>query len=182
MVREFKRTLGNRIGLPLANIGPKDILAFRAAELANGKSPKTANNAVKVLSAAFNAALRMGYIPINPCTALESLATDTAEREVFTHQHLLKLLKAAAGDWKRAILFAYFTGARLGDVANMRWSTIDFSKRIVTFVPTKTKRSKKVITIPMHPDLERELLKAPGIGTANLSHRSRAVRLAGSMV
>ena len=63
VVRDFKRAVGNRSALPLANISPKDILAFRAAELANGKSPKTANNAVKVLSAAFNAAFRMGYIP-----------------------------------------------------------------------------------------------------------------------
>ena len=168
VIRDFKRAVGNRSALPLASISPKDILAFRAAELANGKSPKTANNAVKVLSAAFNAAFRMGYIPTNPCTALESLTIETAEREIFTHQHLSKLLKAAAGDWRRAILFAYFTGARLGDVANMRWRAIDLAKRIVTFVPTKTRRSKKVITIPLHPDLERVLLEAPGIGAAYL--------------
>jgi len=168
VVREFKSTLGNRSALPLGSITPKDILGFRTAELAAGKSPKTANNSVKILSAAFNAAFRMGYIPNNPCTALESLATETAERETFTHQQLVELLRAATGDWKRAILFAYYTGARLGDVVNMRWNAVNIVEAIVSFVPRKTKRSKKVITVPLHPELQRELLKEPGICGAYL--------------
>jgi integrase len=168
VARDFKKSLGKRSSLPLVNIAPKDILAFRAAELAAGKSPKTANNAVKVVSAAFNAAFRLGYIPSNPCTALESLATGTADRETFTPEQLSKLLKAATGDWKLAILFDYYTGARLSDVVNMRWSCVDLAKGIVTFLPKKTKRSKKAIVIPLHGDLQAELLKEPGVGTAFL--------------
>jgi integrase len=168
VARDFKKVLGKRSTLPLASIAPKDILAYRAAELAAGKSPKTANNAVKVVSAAFNAAFRMGYIPSNPCTALESLATETADREIFTHQQLTMLLKAASGEWRRAILFAYYTGARLGDVANMQWNCVDLAKGIVTFLPKKTKRRKKVVVIPLHADLEAALMKAPGVGSTPL--------------
>ncbi len=168
VARDFKKVLGKRSTLPLASIVPKDILAYRAAELAAGKSPKTANNAVKIVSAAFNAAFRMGYIPSNPCTALESLATETADREVFTERQLTMLLKVATGDWRRAILFAYFTGARLGDVANMEWNCVDLPKGIVTFSPKKTKRSKKVIVIPLHADLKNELETVAGAGAAPL--------------
>ena len=117
------------------------------------------------MSAAFNAALRQGYIASNPCTALESLQEETAERSAFTSEQLTKLVNSAEGDWKGAILLAYYTGARLRDVANMRWSAIDLKRQLVTFTPGKT---KKPVTIPLHPKLERQLLKAPGVGKAFL--------------
>ena len=51
------------------------------------------------------------------------------------------------------------------DVANMRWSSIDLAGKVVTFTPSKT---KKTVAIPLHADLERHLLKSPGIGKAFL--------------
>lgn len=163
--RDFLASLGNRSKLSLAHITPKDIRTYRDAELAANKSAKTANLSVKIVSAAFNAAQRQGYIASNPCTALESLPQATAERSTFTQKQVAKLVGAAEGDWKGAILLAYYTGARLGDVANMRWNAIDLKERLVTFTPSKTKRMQ---TVPLHPELERHLLKSPGIGKAFL--------------
>src|SRR5262249_11046513 len=60
-------------------------------------------------------------------------------------------------------LFAYYTGARLRDVANMRWSAIDLTAKLINFTPGKT---KKEVTIPLHTDLEQHLLRSPGIGKA----------------
>jgi integrase len=74
-----------------------------------------------------------------------------------------KLVGAADGDWRGAILLGYYTGARLGDVANMRWSAVDWNKKIIRFTPNKTKKS---VTIPLHSQLERELLKNAGIANA----------------
>jgi integrase len=163
--RDFLDTLGKRATLSLAHLAPKDIRAYRDAELAAGKSNKTANLSVKIVSAAFNAAFRQGYITANPCTALESLPEETAERSNFTPKQVAKLVKAAEGDWQSAILFAYYTGARLRDVANMRWNAIDLNAKLINFIPSKT---KKHVTIPLHSDLERHLLKSPGIGKAFL--------------
>jgi integrase len=165
VTRDFLASLGNRAKLTLAAITPKDIRTYRDAELAAGKSPKTANISGKIVSAAFNAALRQGYITSNPCTALENLPEETAERSTFTAEQVAKLVGAAEGDWKGAILFAYYTGARLGDVANMRGSAIDLKQRLVSFTPSKT---KKAVAIPLHPELERHLLKSPVIGKAFL--------------
>ena len=165
VAREFLESLGSRAKLSLAHITPKDIRAYRDAELAAGKSPKTANLSVKIVSAAFNAALRQGYITSNPCTALEGLPEETAERSSFTPAQVARLVRAAEGDWKGAILLAYYTGARLGDVANMRWSAVDLKRQLVTFTPSKT---KKTVTVPLHAELERHLLKSPGIGKAFL--------------
>jgi integrase len=74
-----------------------------------------------------------------------------------------KLVRAANDDWRGAILLAYYTGARLGDVANMRWDAIDWRNKVIRFTPSKTKRP---IVIPLHRDLEREILKNAGIGRA----------------
>src|SRR5260370_28640784 len=45
----------------------------------------------------------------------------------------------------------------------MQWDVIDWRNKLVRFTPSKT---KKPITIPLHPQLERELLKNAGIGKA----------------
>jgi integrase len=163
--RDFFNTLGNRATLSLAHITPKDIRIYRDAELSAGKSNKTANLSVKIVSAAFNAAFRQGYITVNPCTALEHLPEQTAERSNFTPKQVARLVKAAEGDWQGAILFAYYTGARLRDVANMRWNAIDLDAKLISFTPSKT---KKQVTIPLHSDLEQYLLKSPGVGKAFL--------------
>jgi integrase len=74
-----------------------------------------------------------------------------------------KLVRAANGDWRGAILLGYYTGARLGDVANMRWDAIDGRNKVIRFTPSKTKNP---VVIPLHRDLEHELLKNAGIGRA----------------
>jgi integrase len=43
----------------------------------------------------------------------------------------------------------------------MRWDTIDWRNKVIRFTPNKT---KKQVVIPLHRDLERELLKNAGIG------------------
>jgi integrase len=172
VVREFLGSLGNRAQLALPNITPKDIRVFRDAQLASGNSNNTANDVVRIIGTAFTAARKLAYIPTNPCEALESLPEETAERATFTAEQVAALVREANGDWKGAILFAYYTGARLGDVANMTWQAIDLKKRVVNFTPRKTKRTKKKrkkgLEIPLHPELEAHLLKSPGIGKAFL--------------
>src|SRR5262245_15510727 len=117
-----------------------------------------------------NAALKQGHVVRNPCGALDSLAKkarrSATKRSVFTPSQVSKLLAAAQGDWKAAIVFAYYTGARLSDVANMTWGCIDFDQGIITFTPTKT---GKQLQCPLHQELNRALLRLPrGIGKASL--------------
>jgi integrase len=85
------------------------------------------------------------------------------ERATFTPAQISKLVRAANGDWRGAILLGYYTGARLSDVTNMRWDALEWRNKVIRFTPRKTKRP---VAIPLHRDLERELLKRPGIGKA----------------
>ena len=163
VTRDFLESLGKRAKLSLAHVTPKDIRAYRDAELAAGKSPRTANLSVKIVSAVFNSALRQGYIATNPCTALERLPEKTAERSTFTSKQVAKLVSSAEGDWRNLILAGYYTGARLSDLSSLRWNAIDLKTGLIAFTASKT---KKPVTIPLHTELEQHLLKTPGVGGA----------------
>jgi len=163
VIRDFTTSLGKRAELALPHITSKDVLSYRDSIIATGKTARTANLSVKVVSAALNAALRQHLIDSNPATALESLKVTAAEKDTFTAAQVSKLARAADAEWRRAILLGYYTGARLSDVANMQWDAIDWRTKVIRFTPSKTKRP---VTIPLHSQLERELLKKPGIGKA----------------
>jgi len=89
-----------------------------------------------------------------------NLPVKAEKRGTFTSAQVSKLVRAANGDWRGAILLGYYTGERLGDVANMRWEAIDWRNKVIRFTPSKT---KKPVTIPLHRDLEGELLKNAAI-------------------
>jgi integrase len=181
---EFVGFLAGRARLNIAAITPKDILAFRKMRAAKGLAPATVNLDIKIVGGAFNAAKRQGYIPTNPCTAIEALPDDDkVEKDVFSVKHVRALMDAAVAkkrgrlifeageDWRGAILFAFYTGARLQDVANMRWESIDVAARLLSYVPRKTRKSRKsraAVVVPIHPELETYLLtlSAPDAGKA----------------
>ena len=58
------------------------------------------------------------------------------------------------------VLIAVYTGMRVSDCANLRWSQIDMKKKLIKVIPIKTKNStKQPIEIPIHDVLFNELKK-----------------------
>src|SRR5262245_7212139 len=163
VIRDFLSSLGERAELPLHQITWLDVEQYRDKITAAGKSNRTANLSITVISAAFNAALRKHLLDANPCSPVDRLREEGQERDTFTPSQVSTLAAAAEGDWKGAILLAYYTGARLSDVANMQWSALDWKNKTLSFTPSKT---RKPLIIPLHPQLEKELRKNPGIGRA----------------
>ena len=137
--RDFIAHLSERADLTLAAISPKDVRSFRDALAKGGRAPSTVNMAIKkTLSAPFLAALRLGYVPTNPCAAVEALRDDVeAIRDPFTTEQVGDLLAAAEGDWQGVILCGYFTGLRLRDVAWMTWDTVDLKASVIKVKPMK---------------------------------------------
>ncbi|MEO6785561.1 MAG: tyrosine-type recombinase/integrase, partial [Chthoniobacteraceae bacterium] len=199
-VERFLASIGGRAKLGIAAISPKDVSDFRDAEIASGKNPNTVRYAVKHLRVPFNAARRQGIITTNPAEAVELPGATESEdgghtsRKPFSPEHVAALLDAATArengrpvfddgkDWQGAILFANYTGARIGDAANITWKAIDLAAGKITFRPQKTKRE---VLIPIHPALESHLLdlsaphsdkafvfpKLAGLRTATLGQR-----------
>lgn len=146
---------------PLAALSISDIRTFRDKLLAEGRAPATANISVKILRAPLNLARRQGLLPNNPAEALEMVTPDPADKGFFTPEDISKLLLAADDEWKGLILAGYFTGARLGDVAGLKWQSVDLARMSMAFGQIKTKR---FIEFPIHPELGKWLATRPQSG------------------
>ena len=165
VVRDFIESLGSRANLALTHLSSKDVLNYRDGLLGKKRTARTAKLSVKVISAALNTAYRQQHIASNPALAVEHPEIREVEKGVFSREQIGKLLATAKGDWRGAIEFGYYTGARLSDVALMQWESIDLTTRFIRFTPGKT---GKLLELPLHSSLERELMKRPGIGKAYL--------------
>lgn len=158
-INNFLSSLGLRARLNVNQIAPRDVLRFREAEIADGKSSSTANDRIKIVRMAFTTARRQGYITHNPAEAVEMLPEDAEPaKQPFDIDQVKALLRAATGDWKGAIMVALYTGARLQDVANMRWESVDLQNKWIAFRVGKT---KKRIKLPVHDALHDFLLELP---------------------
>jgi integrase len=167
-VESFLALLGEKAKRNLNQITPREILRFRDAELAAGKHPNTCNFAVKHLRIPFNVARRQGLITHNPAEAVEMLSTKgQMAKGTFDIDQLRALLKAApTRDWKGIILVDFYTGARLQDVANLTWASVDLYERLISFTARKT---GEPIVIPMHAELHSFMLELPAPDSAKAS-------------
>jgi integrase len=170
IAREFLAHLGRKANEMLGQVADADLKSFRNSLARSGHSPATVNGALRVLRIPFGAAHKRGYIAADP-TAGVGLVEDDAdtEKDVFTCEQIGALVGAAEGDWKGAILCAFYTGLRLKDVAELRWESIDPDLSKIELVPRKTRRKKKnrKIVLPIHPQFADWLRKQTrGIGKA----------------
>jgi integrase len=158
--REFLEYLGEVGGRRrLDSISERDIEGFVSVLRKDGRSPATINKLVrKYLSVPFEKARAVGKIRYNPVRGTSPEKTTSAPKDTFTGEQIAALLSVASPDWQGAILFAYGTGARLGDVAGLRWSNLDVASGIVVFKEQKT-ATKAVIGL--HPDFTDWLSARP---------------------
>ena len=166
VIADFMEFLDRKADLTLAAISPADVREYRDKLAKEGRAASTVNLQIKkVLNVPFSAAQRFGYIPLNPCAAVEALRNnDAGGRETFAPEQVTKLLNAAEGDWRGAVLTGYLTGLRLGDVANLQWHSVDLDTRLLQI---KTGKTGALVTTPIHPELEKWLRsRTRGIGRA----------------
>jgi len=176
-VREFIAHLDKRASVPLNAIRSSDITAYRDHCKSLGRTPSSINNLMKCLSAAFESAQREGVVPHNPCRAVPVLRDlEKKRRQTFTAQQVQKLLQAADNTWKGLILFGYFTGLRLHDIANITWENLDLDGR---WLRITTKKTGKEVAVALHPDLvnwlgEQRKLSGRGFVLGELKKQSLA--------
>lgn len=155
--RTFLAFLGPRAEAEIARVGAPDILAFRKAE-SERVSPTSVNIAVKFLRMVFEQARRDGLIMDNPAEGVallkKSAGAEAAERRPFTLPELGRLLAVADGEWRSLVLFGFYTGARLGDLARLTWANVDLERDELRFTTGKTGRRQ---ILPLAAPLRRHL-------------------------
>ena len=140
---------------PLESVTAQDARKWREALQDEGRAGKTVLAYMKDAGAVYRAAIREGLVSFNPFTALEAIDTsDSQERKPFTMPEVAALMKAApSAEWSGLILAAAFTGLRLGDAARLSWASVDLEAKRITLIPSKTKKKKREVRIPIQPDL-----------------------------
>jgi integrase len=166
-VRDFSKFLSEvRLNHSIKTITLADINAFKDHLLAEGRSPSTTNKLIKkYLNTPLQLAWKLGKIPFNPIAGFKTLKVESATKGRFTPEQVSKLLKACAQDedWRGAILFAYGSGARLQDVANLLWSNVDTVNGVVQFKQRKSTKGAKA-TIGIHADFAEWLAASARAG------------------
>ncbi len=162
----FLRWLGEKAKRPLADLDTRQFIAFRD-EQASRVSAATCNKFIKQLRVVFEDARRDKYIAENPakdCPRLKAVATET--RRPFTTDELREVLKVANDEWRSLVLFGFYTGQRLGDLAVLSWSNIDLGAGEIHLRTAKTGR---MVRIPICGPLMQHLESLPA-GDEPASH------------
>jgi len=144
---------------PLGSLNSEDILAFQQRNESAGRSVVTTNLATKTLSMAFKRAQELGHLNINPAKGFEKKKNDRTSKDVFTPDQIQGLLMAAMGEWKGAILFAYYTGLRLRDITHLQWKGIDVK---TDWLKAHTMKTDAEVEIPIHPALKKYIRTLKG--------------------
>lgn len=108
--------------------------------------PRTADNRLGALALVLGWAKKRGDIPVNPLEKWPRLYSVNRAEIIWTKPDLIKLLKGADPDFRRAVLLAAFTGLRLADLVRLTWA--DVGKDAIT-LSTRKSGGKRVVVIPI---------------------------------
>lgn len=147
---------------PLESLTAMDARKWREALQDQGRAGKTVLAYMKDAGGIYRAAIREGLVSFNPFTSLETIDTsDSLDRKPFTGEEVAKLMAHAPHEeWRGLILLAAFTGLRLGDASKLTWDAVDLDAKKITLIPSKTKKKKTEVKIPIQENLLAYLLTA----------------------
>ncbi len=162
-VEGFIQELGSSADLPVSGITPMHVESFKMAKLKSKLSPLSVNLHLKVLRAMFGSAHRKGLVERNVAAAVDFLDNVDQVRVDFSQSEIDAILIQARGtEWETATLFGFYCGMRLGDACRRTWAEIDLVGERVTWVPEKTSRKGKTMSLPLHPRLLEHLESIAG--------------------
>jgi len=130
-------------------------------------APDTFNQHLKLVRNVFRTLAAQAGIRVNPFADIPTMALQTEGRRELTPCELEKVIKEADSELKPLFAVGIYAGMRLGDVAMLQWSEVDFRRGVIEHMPMKTARREKLVTIPIHSVLEsilqeRKALKIRG--------------------
>lgn len=110
------------------------------------------------LRAAFNKAIAWNYMQVNPCSKFKMPRIASSFPLFISFEDLKKIIEATEQEIMREMfLFGFFTGARLSEIVNLKWKSIDLKDRMLTIINDDDfqTKSKKERHIPMNKILFR---------------------------
>jgi integrase len=163
---------GARADEPISQITRADLIAFRA-EVSRHVSPSTVNHDMVGVKAIFAAARSTGRLAEDPTEFIKPVRSEPDEepRRPFSLAELQVLLASVNEEWSSMIKVGLYTGARLSDVASLKWADIDFDRSELRFIARKTRKS---VLVPLVGPLRAHLMARASTDDPNAFVHGRA--------
>ena len=148
LVRKFK-------GKTLRQITPTLIESFKQEFLnqttrrGERRSMATVNNHLRVLSKIFSLAVDAEIIETNPCSKVKKFQPNNQRLRVLSKEEETKLFEALADNElvRQIVTLALHTGMRRGEIFNLKWFDVDFTRG---FIQVRESKSNKKRLVPMN--------------------------------
>lgn len=129
-----------------------------AKSLADGLTAKTRNAYVGDLGTAWKLFMRHDKAKQNPWGLVRVPRNRDEETtgRAFTPDEVARLRavgREVGHDWETVMVIGLYTGLRLGDAVSLKWSDVDIAARMIRCEPSKTKKHRIAVSIPLHAKL-----------------------------
>jgi integrase len=143
-----KRLIAFFGGRTLAEITPKLIADYKARRYAAGLKPASINRELASLKKAFNLAVReWEWCRENPVSKVSMERENNQRDRWLSVEEEARLLHDCASWLQDLVTFALHTGMRMGEILELTWRGVDFSRRTVMVVRSKNGERR---TIPVN--------------------------------
>lgn len=166
--KNYKRSVEFSLKILLKSVGDIQLQRFDV-KTADGflnetytRTPKGTSIYYRTLKAAFSKAVLWNYIEDNPFKKIKLPRVAKTFPVFITESELEKILEQTKEEYlKDLFLVAFYTGMRLGELVNMKWSWVDLQQNQITVKcsDTFTTKSKKERIIPFNQNLKNIFAK-----------------------
>jgi len=159
-------------------ITPADIDKYRTA-LAKEKKPdgsswstRRANKALTVLGAVFRYAVECEYIQKSPTRFLKKVQENHHEMDFLDPKEINRLLDACSANFYPVVFSAVMTGLRQGELFGLKWSDVDFAKKVIHV--RRTYHPAHGFGSPKSKKGERVVVMSPALGGVLAGHKAKS--------
>ncbi|MFY9912834.1 MAG: site-specific integrase [Candidatus Sulfotelmatobacter sp.] len=143
-------------GVRAADITTDHVRAYTAQRQQQGASNGSINRELAALKRMFNLAAAMTPPKVSHVPYIPMLKESNVRKGFFEHSEFLALRRELPEYLKVVLMFGYYTGARVGEILNLKWSQVDSKGGTVNLDPGTTKNDQPR-TIPLVHELVESL-------------------------
>jgi integrase len=161
-LKHFNAVYGDMI---VAKIKPVDLENYQAKRKAEGKADNTVDSETGTIRAMINKAFDNDMVSGQTLKAFKRTKkllkrNSNARTRILSHEEFEALCEKAALHVKLAVIIAYHTGMRRGEILKLRWPMVDMKAQTITLEAKITKDDEKRI-IPISDSLYETLKGIP---------------------
>lgn len=140
--------------------------SFVSVLQAQGNSNATINRKLTALNKMVHHGMDLGWIPPNVRFKVNFCKERQGRVRILTAEEEIRVLNLAPAKLKTLFVFLLYSGCRVGEALNLRWTDFNWSKPSVTFWDTKSGASRTIpLTLPVVKLLSAEMERVDDQGS-----------------